>query len=305
MKEVDDVCIGNSPFATIPHMPPTYSFGRMGRRFLLLMLCLGLLGLVSAASAALMISQGSLSGSTPVRVEEIDDTIVRGTINQCTPELLYVMPAPKMRNGVAQAPATQPTEIPWAKIRGVSNGLNARLAMDMWLAAHKDKLCPTCHGERTIWCPVCKGTRHDPKFAATCPTCLGKLQLICRTIGEKNGQIPCPNSCLKLGVGNWSKNADGLRIRTWTFAGGSQWYSEHHLGDVMFLDPKAMPPVSDQGVCPICGGTTLVNDPKCFGSGFIPCPTCVARASAGPCPNHCINGRVVCPTCGGTGLANN
>ena len=79
-------------------------------------------------------------------------------------------------------------------------------------------------------------------------------------------------------------------------------YSEHHIGHVIFYDAKTHS-VPDLGVCPICGGTVKVNDPACHASGRVPCPECLARKSAGPCPNHCDGGRVVCPDCGGTGIA--
>jgi len=255
-------------------------------------------GCFSATWADLMLSSATLSGGSSVIVNKKDGTTVRGTLNQCTPDLLYVLPAARPNH----PPATQPVELSWKQIRTVSNGLTARIAIDIWMTQHAGELCPTCHGERTIRCPVCRGTLHDPKFATTCPTCKGELLVDCKTPGEIKGQIPCPNSCLKLGVGSWAKKPDGLMWRTWHFPHGTQFFSEHHIGDVMFTDPKAMPPISDQGKCPVCGGTTKVDDPACFGTGQIPCPACLARSTAPPCPNHCENGRIVCPDCGGTGL---
>ncbi len=265
-----------------------------------ILIALILLGLYPAAWAELMLSQATLTGAAPVVVNKVDGNSVRGTLSDVTPDLLYVLPAPQPSlNGHAD---TQPLALPWKQIRHVSDGLNPRIAMDIWIAQHASELCPTCHGERTIWCPVCKGTRHDPAFATTCQTCRGELLVDCKSPGEKNGRIPCPNSCLKLTVGAWARQPDGLMWRTWRFGRITQTFSQRHLGDVMFLDPKAIPPISDQGQCPVCGGTTTVDDPVCFGTGYRPCPTCLARLWAPPCPNHCDNGRVVCPTCGGTGL---
>ena len=264
-----------------------------------------------AWAAEITISSASLTGATPVVVSKTDGSTVRGTISQVSPELLCIIPtakpvAKKKQSDTPETPASatpEATEVEWKQIHSVSDGLTVRLAMDIWLAQQQAKnLCPTCHGERTVWCPVCKGTRHDPAAAVDCPTCKGELLVPCKTVGEKDGQIACPNSCLKLAVGQWSKDGVGIQWRTWRFGRATQTFSEHHLGDVMFTDLKAMPPISDQGKCPICGGTTKVDDPLCFGTGQIPCPTCVARKSAGPCPNNCSNGRVPCPTCGGTGL---
>jgi hypothetical protein len=245
--------------------------------------------------------------SVPVTVARAGGATVKGTITECTPELLKVQPAPKPRPvnakpGTPDPPTPDPVEVPWKDVRHVSNGLTARLALEIWKAQHANQLCPTCRGERTVMCPVCKGTNHDPAAAADCKTCHGELLVDCKSKGEVGGKVGCPNGCLRLSVGNWKKQPDGSMRRTWVWAGGSAWVSDHHLGDVVILDQKAGN-ISDLGKCMICGGTSLVDDPLCHGTGKIPCPECVARKAAGPCPNHCDAGRVVCPTCNGTGLA--
>jgi hypothetical protein len=49
-------------------------------------------------------------------------------------------------------------QIPWAKIETLSNGLTRETAVKKWKEVHKDKLCPTCNGERQVSCPKCNGT---------------------------------------------------------------------------------------------------------------------------------------------------
>ena len=125
----------------------------------------------------------------------------------------------------------------------------------------------------------------------------------CKSAGEADGKVPCPNNCLRLSVGNWTKDKDGLMVRRYTFGGTGAytWFSEHHIGDVIVVDTKAKT-ATDAGQFPVCGGTTKIDDAACHGTGKVPCPECVARRSAGPCPNNCVVGRVMCLTCKGSGL---
>ncbi len=268
-----------------------------------------LISLVAALTtrAADPISSASLTGA--VTIATTDGHAVKGTLQSVTPELLTVLPTPKpvpkAKAGVAPVdpPKSDPVELPWNTVKRVSNGLTARLALDVWKAQHSADLCPTCRGERTVWCPTCKGTNHDPAAAADCKTCHGELLVACKSRGEVAGVVPCPNGCLRLGVGRWAKDKNGENWCSFKVSAlGTHMYSEHHIGDVIFLDLKnhAAP---DLGVCPVCGGTTKIDDPTCHGTGKVPCPECLARkAAAAACPNHCDGGRVVCPDCGGTGL---
>jgi hypothetical protein len=255
------------------------------------------------------ITASTLTG--PVTVVTTDSHVIKGTVQSVTPELLTVLPAPtpapKARPGVApaEAPAApEPMPLEWKDIKRTSDGLSAATALAMWRAQHTAaELCPTCRGERTIWCPTCKGTNHDPAAAANCKTCKGELLVPCKSKKEADGLVPCTNGCLRLGVGSWSKHADdGLMWCRFNVGGNTTpLFSEHHVGDVIVVDFKTHT-ATDAGKCPICGGTTKVDDPICHGSGKVPCPECLARKTAGPCPAHCAAGRVVCPDCGGSGL---
>ncbi len=251
-----------------------------------------------------------MTGSEPVTVTKADGSTVKGGITSCTPELLTVLPAPKPapkvkpagKTPAADPPKPDPVQVAWKDVRHVSNGLNLRLALDAWMAQHPQELCPTCRGERTVMCPTCKGTNHDPAGRGDCKTCHGELLVACKSVGEVDGKVPCPNDCLRLSVGVWTKHPDGKMVRTWKFANGnSHWFSEGHLGHVIVVDSKAGS-ATDAGTCPICGGTQVVDDAACHGTGKVPCPECAAVKGAAACPNHCDSGRVTCPTCGGTGL---
>ncbi len=270
-------------------------------------------GTLSASWAAQLLTKDTLIPSTSVTVARADGPTIKGTITSCTPELLTVQPDPKpvpkaltpRRPGTpapADPPKPDPVALAWKDVRHVSSGLTPLIALQMWEAQNAGHLCPTCHGERTVWCPVCKGTRHDPAAAADCKTCKGELLVACPSKGEADGKVACPNGCLRMSVGTWTKEPDGKTFHTWNLGGGhTAGFSTAHIGQVIVPDYKNHT-IADAGVCPICGGTILVEDPVCFGSGKVPCPECLARKSAGPCPNHCDGGRVVCPTCGGNGL---
>ena len=271
---------------------------------------LGLLA-VPATRADQQVTPASMAGSEPVTVTKADGGTVKGDITSCTPELLVVQPAakpaPKAKPNAktpaaADPPKPDPVEVPWKDVRHVSNGLNLRLALDAWMAKHPTDLCPTCRGERTVVCPTCKGTNHDPAGRGACKTCHGQLLVTCKSAGEVDGKVPCPNDCLRLSVGVWTKHPDGHLWRTWKFSDKTdQSYSEGHLGHVVVADMKARR-ADDLGTCPICGGAQTVDDAACHGTGKVPCPECSAAKGAAACPNHCADGRVTCPTCGGTGL---
>ncbi len=276
----------------------------------LLCVALALWAVLPSAAATAPISTESLGGSTPVVIATADGHAVKGTIQSVTPELLTVLPTPKPTpktkpGAVAVTPdKPDPVELPWKDVKRVSNGLTARLALDVWQAQHRADLCPTCHGERTVWCPTCKGTNHDPAAAVDCKTCHGELLVACKSKDEVDGIVPCSNGCLRLSTGRWAKDKTGENWCSFAVGGGSTAkYSEHHLGHVIVLDLKNHQ-APDLGVCPVCGGTIKIDDPVCYGTGKVPCPECLARKAAAPCPNHCNAGRVVCPDCGGTGLRN-
>ena len=282
---------------------------------------------IGSSRAGQPLTAGSVGPGAAVTVATDDGRSIKGTIQSDTPELLVVLPMPRpapkplpavgesggrqrmmeqqmqLQRSQQQPPPPEPVQLPWKSVERVSNGLTARLALDIWQAQHAAELCPTCHGERTVWCPVCQGTNHDPAAAAACKTCHGELLLPCRSVGEVDGKVPCPNACLRLTTGTWTKGPKNELWRKFPSGpnGAFTTFSQDHVGHVILVDFKAHT-VSDAGVCPICGGTVLTWDAICHGTGRVPCPECLARKSAPPCPNRCDAGRVVCPTCGGTGL---
>ncbi len=281
-----------------------------GRRLGLLAVTVAFLAALPTLGAVESLTTASLTG--PVTVATADGHAIKGTIQSVTPELLTVLPAPKpvakARPGAvpADAPtpaAPEPMPLEWKDVKRTSIGLTARSALEIWKAMHPGALCSTCRGDRTVWCPTCKGTAHDPAAAANCKTCKGELLVPCKTRGEANGVINCTNGCLKLGIGTWSKRPDGKVQCKFNVGGGMPpvAFGETAIGDVIVLDLKTHT-ATDAGKCPICGGTTKIDDPVCHGTGQQPCPECLARRTAGPCPARCIAGRVVCPDCGGTGL---
>lgn len=232
-----------------------------------------------------------------VTVVKVDGTTVRGQLTASDPDSVTVTPPAKA--GSADAP--EPVVVSWKDVRSVSNGFTQAKALVQWKQAHHDQLCETCHGDRTVLCPTCKGTAHDPAASKDCPTCHGELLVDCKGPRCDHGKVPCPNHCLQLTEGRWITKEDGLKWRTFPLGRGYFSFSEHHLGHMITIDRKAGT-VTDTGVCPVCNGVTKVDCPVCHGQGKTPCPTCVARKDAPACPAHCDQGHTKCPTCDGTGL---
>jgi hypothetical protein len=77
--------------------------------------------------------------------------------------------------------------------------------------------------------------------------------------------------------------------------------SEFHVGQIVELVdgvPQAPKP------CPLCNGTYKIDDPKCHGTGQLPCGTCataVVKDAKQKC-HDCERGLVACKSCDGTGV---
>ncbi len=266
-----------------------------------------LIGLVLLAASCVSVLGADTKQFDPSQNSQLITVVstsgtIKGTLTSYDPDGVTIQPAPKpVPKNKPQEPASQPAPVTfkWSDIKSISDGLSQRKALDAFEASHKADLCPTCKGERRVFCTVCKGTGHDPAAHKDCKVCNGELLVDCKTPGCKNGEIPCPNLCLRLGVGHWVKHDDGLQWCLFHIGRGTAMYSEHHLGHLIVVDRVNMQ-VNDDGVCPVCGGTTTVTDPACLGTGKMPCPAVIK--GAGPCPGNCEHGFVVCPDCGGTGL---
>lgn len=229
-----------------------------------------------------------------VTVVKTDGTSVRGQLVSADPDKVVVKPAAKL--GVKSATAPSDVELTWKDIKTVSNGLTYAKALAAWKQEHLADLCEQCHGERTMLCPTCKGTMHDPASGKDCKTCKGELLVDCKAPKCKEGKTPCPAPCIKLTEGRWYMK-DGKKWRDFHFAGGlNASVSEGHAGQVFDANGQLA------GECPTCGGKTVIDCPTCKGIGKVPCPTCSARKDAPPCPDKCDHGRVTCDKCKGTGL---
>jgi hypothetical protein len=77
------------------------------------------------------------------------------------------------------------------------------------------------------------------------------------------------------------------------------WISEYHVGEVWVKENGEM---VSKGTCPICGGTTKIDDPICKGKGHKLCPDCKGNGVVGPACATCDHGFVKCDECKGTGL---
>lgn len=187
-------------------------------------------------------------------------------------------------------------EIPWHDISKISNGLTRNKALDAFRKDHADAACPDCNGFGFHRCETCKGTGHVPESAKDCPTCKGELLVDCKTPKCDKGRLPCPNTCLKRGEGNWIMR-DGKKVREFKSGSKTFWWSENHLGELIVREGTDY---VDKGKCPTCGGTTTIPDPACLGAGKLPCPDDVKRDA--PACKDCQFGDVACKACTGTGV---
>jgi hypothetical protein len=236
-----------------------------------------------------------------ITVVRTDGPPVRGTLVSSDPDNVVVQPVAKPGQKDKDAQTPEQVTIPWKDIKTVSNGLTRAKALEAWKAQHRDQLCEACRGDRTVLCPTCKGTLHDPAALKDCKTCGGELLVECKAPKCDHGTIPCPRTCLKLTEGQWYKKPDGHRWRKFPSRNGYYEWSEGHVGELIVTDPKTGE-VRSEGRCPTCGGKTTIDCPTCHGLAKVPCATCAARKDAPPCPDKCDHGRVPCTQCSGTGL---
>src|SRR2546423_12522780 len=111
-----------------------------------------------------------------ITVTRTEGPPVRGTLVSSDPESVVIQPPAKP----GQKDTPEQMTIPWKDIKSVSNGLTRAKALEAWKAQHVDRLCETCHGERSVLCSTCKGTMHDPSVAKDCKTCGGELLVDCK-----------------------------------------------------------------------------------------------------------------------------
>ena len=115
-----------------------------------------------------------------------------------------------------------------------------------------------------------------------CFECKGQGTVACRAPGCTNGQVDCPEPCLKLSKGAWIHmtvaghdpselwqkfpNKNGQR--------GYQTWNQNHVGEVIgYKNGVAV----NIGECKVCGGTTKVTCPVCKGTGKQVCEICEGK----------------------------
>src|SRR5688572_14996185 len=94
---------------------------------------------------------------------------------------------------------------------------------------HPGDACTDCRGTLKVNCPTCKATARDHDSAEECPTCRGEQLAACKAPKCDQGEIPCPNRCLKPTDGGWFKKPDG---KLWKRFGNAE-VSEAHYGEVV------------------------------------------------------------------------
>ena len=260
------------------------------RRALLLLLAIVPLTLLSSLRAEALLQAAD---EPPVVVTRNDGTTVRGKLVDYDRDKLTLEVAAKPKE-----PATR-VEVAWADVKRVSNGLTREKALQKWKSEHREQLCDGCHGDGMIFCTICHGTTRNPEARKDCAICKGAAQVACKTLKCEKGQVPCPNTCLKLSDSGWTKKPDGMRWRRFPMRGGgyAEW-SERHVGELIVTEKGE---VKNLGKCPTCGGTSTVTDTKCRGTGMAPCPACLKQIDAPPCPATCDGGLVTCEKCKGSG----
>ena len=223
-----------------------------------------------------------------VTVTKLDKTIVRGQLTSAEPDQLVVK-----ASGEA-------VTVRWSQIAKVSNGLTQEQAAEQWKAQHKaEELCTDCHGDRGLPCKDCRGTGHDQAKLVDCKHCGGGGMLFCPNKPCDDGKVDCPATCLKLTEGRWVKKADGKLWRTFATRGGTVFWSDGHVGELI---ESRGGEVQNLGKCPTCSGTTKVDCKDCAGMTYKVCPTCHFEGKTGPACPTCELGKTPCTTCNTTGF---
>lgn len=202
-----------------------------------------------------------------------------------------------------------------ADIRKV-NGLPLAEFVTKWKTDHAAELCPVCQGDCFVTCDKCKGKGYIDGPKIPCPDCNATGTAPCKAPGCKDGQVPCPGDCIKLGKGRWVKGKPvGLtpsgRVNK-TEDDGHMWiifsspnvnahaWSEGHVGEVVKLVDGEY---RNLGKCPICQGKGTIACKVCEGKGSVTCPTCKGEKEIFPPCEVChCSCKIDCTACAGRGL---
>src|SRR5450759_1959876 len=115
-----------------------------------------------------------------------------------------------------------------------------------------------------------------------CFECKGQGTVACRAPGCTNGQVDCPEPCLKLSKGAWihmtvaGHDPSELWQKFPNKNGqcGYQTWNQDHVGEVIVYTNGVAVNI---GECKVCGGTTKVTCPVCKGTGKQVCEICQGK----------------------------
>lgn len=119
--------------------------------------------------------------------------------------------------------------------------------------------------------------------AVPCPKCAGTGRIKCTAPRCKDGKIPCPGKCLKESDcrEHWPdpvpSHSPGELWAVFHLAGGrTQGVSKSHCGELVGVRNGEF---FNDGPCPLCQGTSVVDCKICTGTGLAPCPVCHGKKS--------------------------
>jgi len=115
-----------------------------------------------------------------------------------------------------------------------------------------------------------------------CFECKGQGTVACRAPGCTNGQVDCPEPCLKLSKGAWihmtvaghDPSELWQKFPNKNGQGGYQTWNQDHVGEVIVYKNGVAVNI---GECKVCGGTTKVTCPVCKGTGKQVCEICEGK----------------------------
>lgn len=241
------------------------------------------------AVVGLLIAAAAPTGRVVILLK--DGTNLSGELVEVTPAAVTVRATPK----------SPPISQPWSAIKQVGGGISREAIVQEWRRTQPEKLCGACQGDGVTECTVCGGKGIDPATAKPCEKCDGKGTIgKCRTPRCVDGQIPCPNTCLKPTDFTGAKDADGKRWKNFRAKNGDQKkWSDDHIGELITFEDGTP---QNKGKCPRCDGKSVIADPACKGKGQQPCGICKGAGVLGPDCSACDAGKTPCKTCDGTGL---
>src|SRR4051812_42053897 len=138
--------------------------------------------LVVVVSVALMTSSVVIADPNTVTVTYTDGHIDKGELIEQNQDRIVLR--------IVDGSNHLDVPIPWNRIAKISNGLTRESVVAKWKEANKDKLCPTCNGERAVPCKECLGRGLLARALITCKSCRGEGTVPCTAAGCVHGEIP-------------------------------------------------------------------------------------------------------------------